>query len=681
METDQFQLQFQTHASSTHHAAMTKGRNAIPRQSLDALLDRFFFCPSCTTWRTTERLRPATAPRPFRYASTLSSTTAVNATKNIPPRYQALYKALTDVRKKASAHVNLSRLHLALQGLESENPVTRVAVLGLNVPDTARRIVRLLLADALKDEERWEKQLLGKDENYDQGILIRYGHPPNPNLPPPRTSTPVIYIPASVLENTNIEILVSSISGPDLGELGQKTQNTPSDAFLSPSIGTPTAASGRQTVIAQPVHQCLLVAEELRELVSSAELLASTKFSSSEDRQSINVAVNLENAHINSPGEILVVDATKAERGLAAIRRSLGEATTYEHDWLQSGMPSLSRWLTLASASHSHTRIPSPVQMLILSLLNIADRNIQAQETLSAQSSARRSLSLAARSNLEAAIEDFSRRAHQELQSGLASAWETRNWRKLSWYKLFWRVDDVGLIITDLVTNAWLPRTERAVYELSGRLTQAGVSPVDAPQPPSQVEASFVSDARGKAVPILPAPLQVANEPALEPVVVHQAGRAGGAMAPVPPPLEPARLASSISKTRASQIERAILDLTATAQQIVLRTLSITGLTAGLSGLTYLSLTPGSVYEAGTIVALGTAYALRRMQGDWQKTTKAFEERLYDQGRDVIRTIVESMKVLVDQASQVREDEVEVQALREAQAAVDRAREELNRLP
>ncbi|KAI1615298.1 hypothetical protein EDD36DRAFT_185420 [Exophiala viscosa] len=657
---------------------MKRAPRGHPREQLESLIDRLFFCPSCTTWRTSRPLRTtiqnATA-RKRRYASTLTSHTAVNATKNVPTRYQALYEALGDVRKKAPAQVNLSRLQLALQGLESETPTTRIAVLGLNVQATARRLVRLLLADPLSDAERWEEQILDPNADYSQGVIIRYGQPPNPNLPQPRTSVPVLQIPSAVLEKMNMEILVSSIQGPRNGE-GLVSMTVTSDAFLSPSIGTPTAATGRQTAISQPVHSTLLVTKGLDELVSATELLASTNFTAMEDRASVQLVVNLEDITAEAPGQVLLIDATKAEEGLAAIRRSVTEARTYEHKWVDSGLPLVSSWLTLASAARSETVIPEPIKVLISSILTNATRNLRAQAALETRSNTTMSRSLATRLNLEASIEEFSRNAHQELQSGLASAWDSRNWRKLAWYKLFWRVDDVGLIVADLVTNAWLPRTERAVYELSGRLSQAGISPMDTPPTPTP-SLGPVAVSAPEPAQVLHAQAEVATKPPIQPVVANPTGTSEVQMAPVPQPIP---LSASISETRAQQMRLAITSLTSTAQQIVLKTFSLTGLSAGLSGLTYVSLGPGSLYEAGTIVALGTAFALWRMQGDWLKATKFMEDSLHDEGKTVIQRIVTRMRQLVEDASVVVEDEVEVHTRREAENAVMRAKEQLDRL-
>lgn len=67
-------------------------------------------------------------PPPARkQASTIASVTAVNAKREIPPAFQALYGALSELETEAGVYLNLSQLRLALRGLESDNAVTRVA--------------------------------------------------------------------------------------------------------------------------------------------------------------------------------------------------------------------------------------------------------------------------------------------------------------------------------------------------------------------------------------------------------------------------------------------------------------------------------------------------------------------------------------------------------------------------
>lgn len=638
-------------------------KHQLQLRAFARLLDRAATCPTCSAKRAVPQVL---APSRRRAASTLSSNTAVNASRSVPDKYKPLYAALSDVRRHASGHLNISRLQLALQGLESTSPKIRIAVLGLNVQDTAKRIVRLLLADPLEAPEQWEKELVGHKSRYENGVIIRFGQPVNSNIASSNSSISTLDIPAPLLEKNNMEILISAVSGPSTG----RAHTTPIETFLAPVVGTPTASSGRQTMISQPVHSALVVVKGLEELLQVAELLASTEFISQDDKTLIRVA--LQQTGLTEKGQVMAVDVGKAERGLDAIRQTLSEATTYEHRWVESGMPQLSQWLALSS--QVGTPVAAQISALVSSILQHASASLGAQAERDANA---QNIDLSVLTNLGITIDEFSRNAHQELQSGLASAWSSRNWRKLAWYKLFWRVDDVGLIVTDLISNAWLPRTERAVYELSGRLAQSGISPMDMIAPAPRLEAQRLeSSPATQPLPVLQAQA-VADGVPTEPIIANESGEVRVSIQSAPQ-LTP--LSSSISATRSSHISRAIDSLSSQAQQLVLRTLSISGLSAGLSGLTYLSLTPGSLYEAGTIVAAGTAFALWRMQGGWQRATKQLENELYDEGRSTIKHIVGRMRHLVDDKSRPRIDQAEEQRWRSAWDSVERAKAELEKL-
>lgn len=56
-----------------------------------------------------------------------ASATAINAKKAIPAPFRELHATLSALKEEASIYANESQLQLALRGLESENPVTRVA--------------------------------------------------------------------------------------------------------------------------------------------------------------------------------------------------------------------------------------------------------------------------------------------------------------------------------------------------------------------------------------------------------------------------------------------------------------------------------------------------------------------------------------------------------------------------
>jgi len=93
-----------------------------------------FFCPSCSIWRlnqprvATLRIPPqARALSRFRNASTLVSTTAINPPLEVAAHNQELYRTLDGLKQNAANYVNLSRLQLALRGLETKEAVVRVA--------------------------------------------------------------------------------------------------------------------------------------------------------------------------------------------------------------------------------------------------------------------------------------------------------------------------------------------------------------------------------------------------------------------------------------------------------------------------------------------------------------------------------------------------------------------------
>ena len=119
-----------------------------PRQSI-GLVDKALFAPkylpficrACcrkqafSTRVATSRVHarvngvPRSRPQPSRVrtASTTASVTAVNAKREIPSALQELHVSLKALEADAAIYVNTSQLHLALRGVETENPITRIA--------------------------------------------------------------------------------------------------------------------------------------------------------------------------------------------------------------------------------------------------------------------------------------------------------------------------------------------------------------------------------------------------------------------------------------------------------------------------------------------------------------------------------------------------------------------------
>ena len=94
-----------------------------------------FVCPTCH-FRALSLIPPRprpewaiTQPQPSgsKRASTVAPVSIVDAVKQIPPVAKELHESLTILEKDASIYTSLSQLQLALRGLESETPITRIA--------------------------------------------------------------------------------------------------------------------------------------------------------------------------------------------------------------------------------------------------------------------------------------------------------------------------------------------------------------------------------------------------------------------------------------------------------------------------------------------------------------------------------------------------------------------------
>jgi chemotaxis protein histidine kinase CheA len=656
-------------------AMLPRTASSHPKR-LELAVRSLLYCPACSAWQ----LAPITSGkllhhREKRRGSTLVSATAVNATKSIPSRNRDIHGALIELGKKASGQVNLSRLQLAIQGLEYKHPISRIALLGLNVPITARRLVRLLLADSSKPQQEWEARFLAEDVEQTPGLLVRFGNPPDKALQASRSTLPILLIPAHLLQSQDIEILISSVNASDPGT--SVTQGAPSDALLSPTVGTPASADGRQSLISQPVHRTIIVAHGIDELVSAAEILARTKFDSKTERKLVDIVADLNGRTGSSDSSIMTVDATRAEEGLQAVREALANAPDFEDAWKESGMSTVSKWLASTSAKSSVGLSPL-LHDVIASLLEAAAANIASQAEETEATARSKVMTNESRSSLENAINAFSQQGHAELQSGLAAAWSSRNWRKLAFWKLPWRVDDVPLIVTDLITTAWLPRAERAVSELCGRMKQAGISHLSYPLPTPFAEPQM------SAVPVEANAGEATLATINQPIIFASAASTESVSTPLIPPSRivsktgpvakaTPSLGSTISFSRQAFITTAITTLTSSAQQIVLKALTISGLSAAMSALSFLSVTSGSLYESATIVALGTAYAVRSMQREWEAQCRDLEDGLMEEGKSVLKQTEEHLRRLVKDASRVVEDEVELRARREAIEALEKA--------
>ncbi|KAE8420205.1 hypothetical protein BDV36DRAFT_250287 [Aspergillus pseudocaelatus] len=594
-----------------------------------------YYCPSCATRRRSLSTRRNGIVSPRLEANSLSffssrpiTTSSVIHARHVPPRLRELYETLNKIQGVATEQVNISRLQLALRGLESEAPIIRVAVLGLNDATAARKLVRLLLADPLNARESWEDALDAYDSDPTQGLLIRYGEVSESI---PNNLLPTISVPSPILKKGNLEILVST--------LGAETESSgahfTADTFLVPTVTIPTSHSGRHNAVRYPVHRTVVCGRGVDGLVAYNGLVsrADLKKETSSVYGAIDLAVT---APQKSNDRIAFVDIDRANEALEKFRESVQNASIYERGWNGSGVPAVQDWLSSLRAAEG--ALDPSLKSLITSLIDAAEAGVVADESRLSQDQKAVAVSDEVRENLDRSVTEWAERGHIELRSSLEEGFATKKWKGLAWWKLFWHVDDVGMITSEILEKNYLPRAEKEVIWTAGRFHQAGLGMQlkDASQPAQQPPNDSTNDK------------------------------------PESDELWPTQITTSRNRL----LETTVPSLQAMAQRLVLFSMSTTTLTSALSALTYVSVPTASVYETGTIVAVGLIYALRRQQRKWDSARTFFEDEIREEGRTALIKTEEHLHTVLQEGGPRNEEVAET----EARKTIDRARKALEQV-
>ncbi|KAJ5381904.1 uncharacterized protein N7496_004332 [Penicillium cataractarum] len=598
-----------------------KLRNALQR-SLSRPLDNtgVFYCPSCSTWRRTLSTRtngrakidtarrnahlldtvPTARTRPF------TTSPAISAGKTVPPRFKELYDALNGVKDAAIEQVSVSRLSLALRGLESEEPLIRVAVLGLDNADAARKLVRLLLADPLGPRESWEDILEGYDSDPSRGLLIRYGEVSETI---PNDLLPTITIRSPILKKGNLEILVSSIgSEPDTSGA-----TLSAESFLVPNVTIQTSHSGRQNVVRYPVHRSIICGTGVDGLLAFSTLMGRSNLQN--EVASVRGAIELSVAdQKRDSGRLSFVDLERATTALDKIRESVQNASEYERGWNGSGVQPVIDWLSTISQAVNEEALNPALAPLIESLLDAAEKGVVVRDAEALHDQTSGVTSPEVRSQLENGISTWAEQAHSELRSSLEAGFASPRWRGLAWWKLFWRVDDVSMITSEILERRFLRRAERDVIWTSGKYQQAGL--LEEATPSASPESTETAPAKS-----------------------------------TPPPWP-----TQIPDMRTKLLTTTVPSIQALAQSLVLFSVSTTTLTSALSALTYVAVPSASVYESCTLAAIGLIYSLRRQQKKWDVARDFWEEEVRDEGRTALLETEALLRKIVREGGKEIED-------------------------
>ncbi|KAJ5958401.1 uncharacterized protein N7479_005551 [Penicillium vulpinum] len=610
-------------------------RSALAK-SLSRPLDSsaVFYCPSCAIWRrtlstranTSRSIEANTSRRIARPQNTITAsdsrtftTSSIITAKSVPPRFKELHAALEGVKDAALEQVNLSRLQFALRGLESETPLVRVAdlppqrtygtdffsiwtpVLGLNDAISARKLVRLLLADPLLPREGWEDILDSYDADSSRGLLIRYGEI---SQSIPNDLLPTISVPSPILRKGNLEILVSTLgSEPD-----NHAATFHADTFLVPTVTIQTSHSGRHNFVRYPVHRTLVCGRGVDGLLSYSTMIGRSDLKN--EASSVRGAIELAVADQKSTNERLsLVDIDRASTALDKFRESVHNASDYERGWNGSGVQPLIDWFATFSEASSGNALNPALVPLVESLIDTADASVIARDAKALNDQTAGVTPEETRSTLDRAVTSWAERAHSELRSSLDAGLASPRWRGLAWWKLFWRVDDVSMITSEILERKFLRRAEKEVIWTVGKYQQAGLL--------EEASSSSPDPAKDSAMP--PWPTQIPD-------------------------------------LRTKLLTATVPSLQALAQSLVLFSVSTTTLTSALSALTYVAIPSAGVYESCTLGAVGLIYSMRRQQKRWDAARTFWEEEVREEGRTSLIETEAALRGIVRDGGKTMED-------------------------
>lgn len=555
---------------------------------------------------------------------------------------------------------------MALQGLRQTTgeESIRVAVLGLSngsEPGTAaKEVLRLLLADPLASEQEWEKQLAAHDPRQPLVVRIRRDTQHDGEQAGGLTISKAnllheVEVSSPGLDGLNLELLLTEVSPFTNAAPGQSAIADTEEAFLVPTVDIPSN-TGRFTPITTPVHKALLVTEGIMGAASVAPLPIL------ENRGAVLAAVDLPGyatIHRGSDNDITFqpIDVAAARKGVHLIRENLGNAMDYEKLWHQSNLPALKSWLKTGvqavEDAAGDTKATKPALLeLVASLLENTASAIQREEDARLGGLLSSEVAAPGRATLSRALAAWSQSAHEELQQQLDLAFSGRRWRKLGWWKLFWRVDDVGMLTNEMLSQRFLPGAERELVYLAGRIH--GTSAAGGPY----------SD----LVYVQPTP-----ESESEPALPSEGASSGTQMQTKWP--------THIAFTRRYLHAETVPALQALAQRLVLEASSTSFLTSSLAGLLYVSSSVSSLYEAGAVAALGIVWSLRRLQKKWEAARSFWEGEVREEGRKAVRGAEASVADALERAARATGEAGEGGREREAaRELVDRAADALARM-
>ena len=423
-------------------------------------------------------------------------------------------------------------------------------------------------------------------------------------------------IPSSTLHTHKLEILIHTIRpSPQISE-------EYAAGLLVPGLDITSSASGRFSTVTYPVHKALIYEEGLSSFATFATMEYQTmQYQTSQMlKGAIDWSWNTVQQRNNKEQLVLPINLALAETAIETLRKSLNSSLEYEHMWFDAGMPTLSTWLVEGTEVDGES-IKSNVKRLIQTLCESGSRKIQVEAATKLQEEKDAVIPFTTQNIINQGITIWAENAHTELRDRLDSAFASKGWRKTKWWKLFWRVDDVGYVATDILQRAWLVDAEKEFIWICGRIHQSGLL-----GPPNlrPIPVKDPDDDEQKLGGRPPAPSLADLVPP---------GSSFNEQQPIQHPWP-----QDISRARSTLTSLTIPPLQALSQTLLLQTLSTNVLASSFAALIYVSISTTSLYESGAVVATGLVYSLRRLQKRWEAARQGWEAQAREEGRRVLRS-------------------------------------------
>ena len=439
-------------------------------------------------------------------------------------------------------------------------------------------------------------------------------------------------------------------------------------------------------MVSYPVHKVLLYGESVPGLIYVSKLLESSKLTETHP-SAIKGFINIPgyNAPLDPSLEnrLSMIDVDQGLTAISEFRSSIEHATEYEHGWLGSHLSSANDFLTAGTSvpslqdasslppSTRNSSIKPALKTLISILLQTTTSSIDSEETRAVTTASTNRIPPLTLSDLQAQITTWAEDAHSELRDSLDSAFSSVAWNRLKWWKLVWRVDDVGFILGDVLERKWLVDAEKGLIWVAGRMGQIGLSPLrpEVESAATTWESTLEQTSLASMNPIntgshaTPLPAATAAMPRtsipkpsnLTTPSEHE--HKFGTYPPEPrlidllptsdlprPSSNPPVYPQSISLARTALSTTTIPSLQALAQQLLAQSLGTIATTSTLSALLYIGVSTTSLYEAGTIAALGIVWSARRLQSKWETARESWAVEIREEGRLVLKEVEEQLR-------------------------------------